>query len=124
MLATRWHHDGQARSKYAITSLITELYDSARRYRHDDVSITPAVQACVFRVLPAERSNLAARARLNKIDGFTNTLYFDGHVAAVSSRSPGAQGFEVIYGITGTVNPDYSGLTDLQVQQLESLRWE
>ena len=51
------------------------------------------------------RNAQSARIRQNKSDGITNTLFFDGHAAAIPSRSLRACGFELLYGFPGTVNP-------------------
>lgn len=55
------------------------------------------------------RQNLAAQARSAKQDGFTNTFFFDGHAAAVRSKTLVLGAFELLYGFPGTVNPQVSG---------------
>jgi prepilin-type N-terminal cleavage/methylation domain-containing protein/prepilin-type processing-associated H-X9-DG protein len=41
-----------------------------------------------------------------KSDGLTNTAFFDGHAASVSSVRGAIGGFEIFYGFPGTVNAD------------------
>jgi len=52
-----------------------------------------------------QRAQQAADIRQRKADGVTNTLFFDGHVARVPSRTYTVAGFELLYGFSGTVNP-------------------
>ncbi|MBK8915436.1 MAG: prepilin-type N-terminal cleavage/methylation domain-containing protein [Phycisphaerales bacterium] len=47
----------------------------------------------------------AANVRRSRQDGRTNTVFFDGHVDAVKSKRMIANGFELLYGFPGTVNP-------------------
>lgn len=51
------------------------------------------------------RSTEAAQMRAARLDGETNTLYFDGHAAAAPSRTLRISDFELLYGFRGTVNP-------------------
>ncbi len=51
------------------------------------------------------RNAEAARIRQAKADGWTNTLYFDGHAAPSVSRTLVINDFELLYGFRGTVNP-------------------
>lgn len=53
----------------------------------------------------ATRATEAAQIRAARLDGETNTLYFDGHAAAAPSRTLVINGFELLYGFRGTVNP-------------------
>lgn len=52
-----------------------------------------------------ERNAACARIRQDKSDGVTNTLFFDGHAAGVPPRTLTLMGFELLYGFSGTVNP-------------------
>ena len=54
----------------------------------------------------AARRTDSARVRQDKADGWTNTAYFDGHAAPVESKTLSINGFEVLYGFPGTINPD------------------
>ena len=53
-----------------------------------------------------DRDSAAMKVRLEKSDGDTNTLFFDGHSAAVQSKTLQYNGFPIMYGFPGTVNPD------------------
>ena len=55
---------------------------------------------------PFERRYAASRIHQDQSDGLTNTLFFDGHAAAVPSRTFVTNGFEILYGFPGTVNPE------------------
>ncbi len=54
---------------------------------------------------PDKREAAALEVRHKKLDGMTNTAYFDGHAATVPSRTLSVNGFEILYGFPGTVNP-------------------
>ena len=54
---------------------------------------------------PGERKAAAYRTHETKSDGLTNTLFFDGHAAAVPSRTFVVNGFKLISGFPGTANP-------------------
>ena len=69
-----------------------------------------------------ERSVAASVVRRQKSDGVTNTLFFDGHVGSVPSRTMIVSGFELLYGFPGTANPR---LSSAQVEQIFSVAtWE
>lgn len=51
------------------------------------------------------RNTDSASLRTAQADGKTNTVFFDGHAAAVKSRVFVVNGFELLYGFPGTVNP-------------------
>lgn len=53
----------------------------------------------------AERSQSSSRIRASKDDGRTNTVFFDGHAEPVRSKTLKVNGFELLYGFEGTVNP-------------------
>ena len=52
-----------------------------------------------------DRDSESSRIRSGKQDGKTNTVFFDGHAVPVKSRRLVANGFELLYGFPGTVNP-------------------
>lgn len=52
-----------------------------------------------------ERRSQSSRIRSGRQDGKTNTVFFDGHAEAVRSKRLVANGFELMYGFPGTVNP-------------------
>ena len=52
-----------------------------------------------------ERSIVGALVRSKKNDGRTNTGFFDGHAAAVPPKTLECEGWELLYGFKGTVNP-------------------
>lgn len=51
-----------------------------------------------------ERKNEASAARTSKVDGKTNTVFFDGHAEPVRSKTLKANNFELLFGFPGTVN--------------------
>jgi hypothetical protein len=51
------------------------------------------------------RTSEASRISQSKLDGETNTVYFDGHAARVRSKTLKLGTFEILYGFPGTVNP-------------------
>ena len=51
------------------------------------------------------RASECARIRTLRGDGFTNTLFFDGHAASVQSESIAVLTTTYFYGFPGTVNP-------------------
>lgn len=53
----------------------------------------------------SQRRTAEATWRKQKQDGYTNTIFFDGHAAPVRSKTLESNGFEVLYGFPGTVNP-------------------
>ncbi len=60
----------------------------------------------------AVRDAQSANIRLGRLDGRTNTGFFDGHAAPVASKKLMLAGFELLYGFPGTVNqewPSFSG---------------
>ncbi len=52
-----------------------------------------------------ERDASSVRIREGKEDGETNTVFFDGHAAPVTSKTFMVAGFDLLYGFPGTVNP-------------------
>ncbi len=54
---------------------------------------------------PEERIAQSIAIRAGKLDGQTNTVFFDGHAEPVSSKTYTVGGFELLYGFPGTVNP-------------------
>ncbi len=52
-----------------------------------------------------EREQAAAQVREERADGLTNTLFFDGHAIPVCSKTLTVNGFSILYGFPGTVNP-------------------
>jgi len=57
------------------------------------------------------RDLAASAVRKAKGDGKTTTVYFDGHAAFVRSKTLKANGFELLYGFPGTVDPFLSAST-------------
>ena len=53
----------------------------------------------------ADRNASSAAIRAGKRDGKTNTVFFDGHASPVLSKRLVLNGFELLYGFPGTVNP-------------------
>lgn len=51
------------------------------------------------------RNASSSRVRASRQDGKTNTAFFDGHAEPVRSKRLVANGFELMYGFPGTVNP-------------------
>ncbi len=47
----------------------------------------------------------SGRIRSGKDDGLTNTVFFDGHAKPVESKTYYVNGFALLYGFPGTVNP-------------------
>ncbi len=47
----------------------------------------------------------SSRIRNGKDDGLTNTVFFDGHAKGVESKTYYVNGFALLYGFPGTVNP-------------------
>ena len=69
-----------------------------------------------------DRSVQASLIRQHKSDGKTNAVYFDAHAGPAKSKTLKANGFELLYGFQGTVNPRLS--TD-QVKEVWKLStWE
>ena len=52
-----------------------------------------------------ERDDMSSRIREGEEDGETNTAFFDGHAAPVSSKTYWAGAWDILYGFPGTVNP-------------------
>ena len=52
-----------------------------------------------------ERRDSSTRIREGEEDGETNTAFFDGHAAPVSSKTYWAGAWDILYGFPGTVNP-------------------
>ncbi len=71
-----------------------------------------------------ERAGLAAQAGSAQRDGWTNSVFIDGHAAAVPSRRLHMQGAQIIYGFPGTVNPNTASLTPDQLALLSQFQWE
>ena len=71
--------------------------------------------------LSLDRTAQASRVRRDRADGFTNTLFFDGHAASVPSKSVTFGAFTLFYGFPGTVNPM---LTPEDRQTWQSLNWQ
>ena len=69
-----------------------------------------------------ERQMAAIRIRQTQADGLTNTVFFDGHAAAVPSRTFTVNGFKLLYGFPGTVNPLLT--TSLGQMAWDSGTWE
>ncbi len=79
------------------------------------------------RSLPASasaRAGLAAQAGSAQQDGWTNTVFIDGHVEAVPSRRLHYQGQTIMYGFPGTVNPDFRALSASYLALINQFRWE
>jgi prepilin-type N-terminal cleavage/methylation domain-containing protein/prepilin-type processing-associated H-X9-DG protein len=53
----------------------------------------------------SERRTESSDIRAKKLDGETNTAFFDGHAAPVRSKTYTVGTFELLYGFPGTVNP-------------------
>jgi prepilin-type N-terminal cleavage/methylation domain-containing protein/prepilin-type processing-associated H-X9-DG protein len=53
----------------------------------------------------AERTSECQSIRASRGDGRTNTAFFDGHAGPVKSMRLVVNGFELLYGFRGTVNP-------------------
>jgi prepilin-type N-terminal cleavage/methylation domain-containing protein/prepilin-type processing-associated H-X9-DG protein len=53
----------------------------------------------------ARRTSESSRISSGKMDGETNTVFFDGHAARVRSKTLRLGSFEILYGFPGTVNP-------------------
>jgi prepilin-type N-terminal cleavage/methylation domain-containing protein len=51
------------------------------------------------------RQAQSGRIREGKLDGLTNTVFFDGHADPVASKTYTVGSFELLYGFPGTVNP-------------------
>jgi prepilin-type processing-associated H-X9-DG protein len=51
------------------------------------------------------RTSQASTIRARRSDGVTNTVFFDGHAAAVPSKTLFLYGTDLLYGFPGTVNP-------------------
>ncbi len=51
-----------------------------------------------------QRDQISSKIRASKLDGSTQTAFFDGHAAPVKSKTLTANGFELLYGFPGTVN--------------------
>jgi prepilin-type processing-associated H-X9-DG protein len=52
------------------------------------------------------RQQQSGRIRQAGLDGLTNTAFFDGHASSEKSVRLEIQGWEILYGFRGTVNPD------------------
>ncbi|MFH1747173.1 MAG: prepilin-type N-terminal cleavage/methylation domain-containing protein [Planctomycetota bacterium] len=52
-----------------------------------------------------DRDAQCATIRRGRQDGLTNAVFFDGHAVPVKSKVLTANGFELLYGFPGTVNP-------------------
>ena len=70
-----------------------------------------------------ERRTAAQTFATKKKDGYTQSVFFDGHAAAVKSRSLVAQGQTFNYGFPGTVNIDFRGYPDSVRNNYRSLEW-
>ena len=53
----------------------------------------------------AARRTDSAKIRQEQADGVTNTVFFDGHAAPVESKTLSINGFDILYGFPGTINP-------------------
>lgn len=62
-------------------------------------------QAAYRYVTSAQRDAESSSIRAAKQDGVTNTLFVDGHASGIASRTLTVNGFELLYGFPGTVNP-------------------
>ena len=51
------------------------------------------------------RKDAATSVDLNKTDGKTDTVFFDGHAGSVKSKTLWIEDWDLLYGFTGTVNP-------------------
>jgi prepilin-type N-terminal cleavage/methylation domain-containing protein/prepilin-type processing-associated H-X9-DG protein len=51
------------------------------------------------------RRSQSTQIRQKKLDGLTNTVFFDGHAEPVASKTYTVGTFELLYGFPGTVNP-------------------
>ena len=60
-----------------------------------------------YAIFPSEAARNAdsIAIRDGRVDGRTNTVFFDGHAEAVRSREYVVNGFVLLYGFPGTVNP-------------------
>ncbi|GJM24626.1 MAG: hypothetical protein DHS20C16_10410 [Phycisphaerae bacterium] len=78
----------------------------------------------VFDADTTERQT-AATTFANKLqDGSTQAVFFDGHAAAVRSKTARAGGsFLLFNGFPGTVNIDFTGISDLMRDNFRSLEW-
>ncbi|UCG16392.1 MAG: prepilin-type N-terminal cleavage/methylation domain-containing protein [Phycisphaerales bacterium] len=53
-----------------------------------------------------ERTVVGALVRKKKADGRTNAVFFDGHAAGEVSRTLECEGWDLLYGFRGTMNPN------------------
>ncbi len=53
----------------------------------------------------SRRTSESSRISSGKMDGETNTVFFDGHAVRVRSKTLRLGTFEILYGFPGTVNP-------------------
>ena len=56
-------------------------------------------------VSTTERATRSQNIRTGRADGKTNTAFFDGHAESVQSVQIVINGFEILYGFKGTINP-------------------
>lgn len=70
------------------------------------------------------RQTAAIKFAEGQNDGYTQATYFDGHAAAVKSKSLSISNFIVFYGFPGTVNNDFRGIPDTTVSNFRTLVWK